>query len=154
MTIAGIIDVLSNNSDVPFTPERLRVLAQFRTGVLEEVGFEAPASFRVHKLSRRLGDSVVDEIVRRYQDGESATSLAKEHGVAPSALLNLMREQKVVVRKRFISTELAAQMAEQYQAGATVAELQATHGRSHNAVLRALKSAGVVMRPAGRRLSH
>jgi hypothetical protein len=85
--MAGIIDVLSNNSDVPFTPDGLRALAQSGTGVER---FETPSSgFRVHKLSQRLGSSVVHEIVRRYQSGESATSLAKEHGVAPSALLSV-----------------------------------------------------------------
>lgn len=89
--------------------------------------------------------------MRRYQLGESATSLAKEHGVAPSALLSLMREQNVVVRKRYISAELTVVMADEYKAGATLAELEATHGRSHNAVLRALRSVGVEMRPTGRR---
>ncbi len=110
--------------------------------------------FKVHRLSARLGSSTVDEIVRRYQLGESATSLAKEYGVAPSALLSLMREQNVVVRERFISPELAETMAGEYRAGATVAELEERHGRSHNAVLRALRSVGVEMRATGRRRSQ
>jgi hypothetical protein len=141
-------ELFSNHPVAGLTPEGLRKLAT--VGPAREAEPSGPF-FRVHALSRRLSRDVIDEIVRRYQSGESATSLAKELGVAPSALLNLMRERNITVRKHGVSKELAARLATEYAAGSTVAELEAKHGLSHGAVMRALKSAGAVMRPTGRR---
>jgi hypothetical protein len=119
-----------------------------------ESGDSSGLSYRIHRLSARLGEAVVLEIIRRYEAGDSATALAKEHDASPSALLNLMRSRKVVIRERGVSDELAAKMAAEYEAGATVAELEEVHDLSHNAVLRALKSKSVLMRSKGRRAGN
>ena len=140
---AGIIDLLSNNSDLGFTPAKLRELAQ--PGKPKEAPSAVP-SYQVHKLSARLSTDQIDEIVRRYGTGESARLLATELGVAPSALLRLLRERNVVVRRQVITPEQKDLMARNYAAGMTVAELKDKHGVSHGAVLRALHRAGVEMR--------
>jgi len=98
-----------------------------------------------------LGAENVEEIIRRYMAGESATSLAKEFEVAPSALLRLLRERNVVVRRRLVTEELEQELAQDYEAGMTVAAIETKHRLSHNAVLRALHRAGVEMRGTGRR---
>lgn len=83
--------------------------------------------------------------MRRAQAGESARSLAAKFGVAPSALIRLLREQGVSVQKQTVSEELVAELAREYEAGATMAELEAFHGLSHSPVYRALHQAGVEM---------
>jgi len=105
-----------------------------------------PTIFQIHRLSARLGGEQVDEIIRRYEAGESARSLAAEFGVAPSALIRLLRERNVVVRRQTITSDQEEMMARDYESGMTVAELKEKHGISHGAVLRALHRLGVEMR--------
>ena len=76
--------------------------------------------------------------MQRYKAGESARSLAIEYNIAPSALIRLLRERKVVVRKQTVSPEQAEIMGHEYTTGMTMAELEEKHGLSHGAVLRAL----------------
>jgi transcriptional regulator with XRE-family HTH domain len=102
--------------------------------------------FQIHRLSARLSPETIDDIVRRYAAGESARSLAQQIGIAPSALLRLLRERNVVVRQQVVTPELEQAMATGYKAGMTVAELKEKHGLSHGAVLRTLHRMGVEMR--------
>lgn len=141
--MAGIIDLLSNNSDFPFTPENLRKLAEVQ-GSREHSS--EPSEFHIHRLSARLSSETIDEVVHRYEAGQSARSLAQEFEIAPSALLRLLREQNIVVRQQVVSPELEQLMAQDYEAGLTVAELKDKYGISHGTVLRAMHRAGVEMR--------
>ena len=141
--MAGIIDLLSNNSDGVFTPDGLRKLAQATE--LRESSSE-PTEFQIHRLSARLSAEQIENVVRRYEAGESARSLATESGVAPSALLRLLRERNVVVRRQVVTPEQEELMARDYESDVTMAELETKHGLSHGAVLRALHRVGVEMR--------
>ena len=138
-----MIDLLSNNSDVTLTPDGLRKLARLQGS--REAASE-PTEFQIHRLSARLGAERIEEIVRRYEAGESARTLATESGVAPSALLRLLRERNVVVRRQVVMPDQEAMMARDYEAGKTMAEIEEKHGLSHGAVLRALQRVGVEMR--------
>ncbi|XPP26038.1 MAG: helix-turn-helix domain-containing protein [Leucobacter sp.] len=139
---------MSNNSELTLTPDGLREIAAIEGDATTPVA-ESPG-FKEHRLGDRLGPDVVDEIVRRYEAGESARQLAQEHGVAPSALLRLMRERNMIVRKRVVEWAETKELAQLYEAGATMVELEEQFGLSHGAVHRALRRAGVTMRPAGR----
>lgn len=137
------MDVLSNNSDFPFTPDSLRKLAEIQGS--REPSSE-PTEFHVHRLSARLRPETIDGIVRRYETGESARSLAQEIEIAPSALLRLLRERNVVVRQQLLTAEQEDLMARDYESGTTVAELKDKHELSHGAVLRSLHRSGAEMR--------
>lgn len=108
-------------------------------------------SYRAQALSLRFSPETVAEIVRRYEEGESARSLAETHGVAASALIRLLRENNVVVKKRKVTDAEARRMATEYQAGATMREIEAMFGLSHGAVSRALHRTGVPLRPSAPR---
>lgn len=148
LRLADVITLLSNNSELTLTPVSLRKIAAIEGD--DATSIAEPPSFKAHRLEARLGADAVDEIVRRYTAGESARQLAREHEVAPSALLRLMRERKVVVRKRAVEWAETKELARLYEAGATMAELEERFGLSHGAVHRSLRRAGVSMRPTGR----
>ena len=101
--------------------------------------------YRCHELSKRVGAAKVDELCARARAGESVRSLAREVGVANSALNRMLRPQSVEISKRKVSVEEAAGMAKEYEAGATVREIETTHDLSHGAVLRSLHRCGVEM---------
>jgi hypothetical protein len=125
------------------TPDGLRKLAELQRS--REAPSE-PTEFQIHRLSARLSAEQIADAVRRYEAGESARTLANEFGVAPSALLRLLRERNVVVRKQVVTPDQEQLMARDYESGMTVAELKEKHGISHGAVLRALHRSGATMR--------
>lgn len=144
-----MVELYSNNSALPVAPEGLRDLATPEEGDQRADLVARPRV--IHRLADRLGTGTRAEIVRRYQDGTSANTLAKEHGIAPSALLNLLRAEHVVVRTNRVSNAEAEQLKYEYENGATVALLCERHTLSHGAVLRALHRAGATMRSVGRK---
>jgi hypothetical protein len=100
--MAGIIDLLSNNSDLTLIPDGLRELA------IPQGSREAPSEpmeFQIHRLSARLTAEQISDVLRRYEAGESARALAAEFGVASSALVRLLRERRVVVRRQTVTPE-------------------------------------------------
>ena len=106
--LAGMIDVFSNNSESIFAPVTLRELAQ---SLAAREPIEAPVEFQVHRLSNRFSAKQIREIVKRNEAGASARSLESDFGVAPSALIRLLHEQKVVMRRRFVTVELEQPLA-------------------------------------------
>jgi hypothetical protein len=139
---------LSNHADLTLTPDGIGRLAAYNGNLVHT---KEPQAFKIHGLEARLGPEVVGEAVRRYESGESATSIAKDLSVAPSALLRLLAGKGVVVRKHGLTPEQDATLAREYEAGATMAELEEKHQLSHGAVIRALRRAGVTTRPVGRK---
>ena len=109
-----------------------------------------PPAFKHHRLEARLGFATVAEVVSRYKSGESATAIAKDLGVAPSALLRLLSQKQVIVRKHGLTPEQAEMLAREYEAGATMSELEKKHQLSHGAVFRALHRAGLEARESAR----
>lgn len=141
--MADVADLYSNPLELPFTPDEMRVLAV--KGDREE-GLSQPVAHQPHEISKRLGVTKLNELVARAQGGESVRSLAREIGVANSALTRMLREQGVSISKRKVSSEDDAAMAQEYEAGATMAELEMKFGLSHGAVIRSLHRSGVSMR--------
>jgi hypothetical protein len=146
--LADVADLYSNPLELPFTPVELQKLAVpgDRSGGLNE-----PKVYRSHELSKRLGGAKVEELVRRAQAGESGRSLARELGVANSALTRMLREQGVEISKRKVSDEESTAMAAEYESGATMVELEKKYGLSHGAVLRSLHRSAVSMRASAPR---
>lgn len=141
--LAGAIDLCSNHWRTGLSLEELRDLAM--AGDRDD-GPNSRTTYRPHPLPQRLGPKKVTDIIQRYQEGESARSLATKHKVAPSAITRLLRENNVVVKKRKVTDAEARRMAKDYDAGATTRELQAKYNLSHGAVSRALHRVGTTMR--------
>ena len=90
-----------------------------------------------------------EEVIRRYEAGETAQALAEEFKVSKTALLALLRQNNVVVRRRALTDDQIADLAQRYEAGKTIAALEAETGIPHASIQRALKRAGVQLRPRG-----
>lgn len=135
---ADVKTLCSNHWDLPSTPDELRKLAE--VGGRDD-GSSEPISYRSHELSKRLGGEMVDVLVRRAQAGESVQSLAREVGVAHSALTRMLRAQGVTIQRRKVGEEEERALAKAYEAGHTIAELEESFRMSHGAVLRALHRA-------------
>jgi hypothetical protein len=147
--LAGAIDVCSNHYLITFTPDQLRKLAIPGD---HKHGSSKAVSYRAQALPKRLGAKKVEDIFQRYGSGESATMIAKDLGVAPSALLRLLSEKKVVVRKHGLTPQQDAALAREYEAGSSMAELEKKHQLSHSTVSRALHRSGAEIRNRGRRV--
>lgn len=76
------------------------------------------SSHKPHAVSRRLGADVSREIISHYGAGETAQALAEEFGIARNSVLNLLRENNVVVRRQPPSPEQQATLARDYEAKA------------------------------------
>ncbi|GAA4366370.1 helix-turn-helix domain-containing protein [Agromyces bauzanensis] len=143
VTLADLIDICSNHGITGFTPDQLRELA---SGVPAEAEPPKGSSYQPHALSKRLGPQKVEQIVQAYQAGESARSIATKHGVAVSAVVNLLRKNQVVVTKRRVTDAESLRMADDYIAGLTIRELEKKYDLSHGAVMRAMQRLGIEMR--------
>jgi len=140
---ADVADLYSNPLELPFTPDELRKLAVMGD---REVGLSEPVAYRPHELFKRLGVTKLDELIARAQRGESVRSLAREVGVANSALTRALREQGMVMSRTIVDEALTKRLATEYEAGATMRELEKKFGLSHGAVLRSLHRSGVSTR--------
>ncbi|MGV1033765.1 MAG: hypothetical protein ACOYBP_00885 [Microbacteriaceae bacterium] len=107
---------------------------------------EAP---HVHRISTRLGKEKVDQICRRYVEGETAQTLADEFGVSKPALLALLRSQNVTVRGKRLSREQIAQAVKDYESGKSIAQIAKLLEFNPAAIWRTLRIQGVEMRPKG-----
>lgn len=142
-----LVDLYSKNSDgTQVTPEQQRSWVEKSSS--SRTSGPIP-THRPHAVSRRIGADATAEIIHRYSQGETAKALAEEFGIARNSVLNLLRENNVVVRRQPPTLEQQAQLAAEYEAGATIADLVTRHGHSYGAVRRVLKEAGVQMRPRG-----
>lgn len=143
LILVDLVYLCSKKSELRRTPVEMRALL---AGPGSDRALPNPVPYRI---GQRLGQERCDEIVRRYESGETARALADEFGVAKSALLNLFRRNNVVVRRRALTDEQVAELARDYQTGKTLSELEAETGVPHGTIQRALKAAGTPMRPRG-----
>jgi DNA invertase Pin-like site-specific DNA recombinase len=99
------------------------------------------------KLDLRLGDETMDEIVRRYNAGEGSPAIARDYGIAPSALIRALRVRGVRIREQVLSEDVVARAAQLYESGLPVQRVADKLHVAKSTLLRAMKKAGVQMRP-------
>jgi hypothetical protein len=99
----------------------------------------------------------IDELIRRYQSGESCAAIAAAMGSRPTTVHARLKRADVKLRpagRPAIQGPLGATEADlvaRYRAGQTCAEIGAGTGLHHSTVNYRLKRAGVAMRPGGSR---
>jgi transposase-like protein len=100
-------------------------------------------------LSRRFSRHEIAEIISRYGAGQSTPALARDYGIAKSALLRLLHSEGVPIRKQAITPADTARAVQLYESGLSITEIVEQVGYSYNTVRKSLHESGAVMRPKG-----
>lgn len=98
---------------------------------------------KIKQQQKHLNPEEIEQIVQRYQNGESTYKLAKEFDCHRSTIANNLRKQGIEVSIEKINLEEAIKL---YELGWTTKQLAERYHMSDNAVSRRLKKAGIRMR--------
>lgn len=109
-----------------------------------------PARVPTRSLRRRLAPLAIDELVTRYNAGETIRALSREYGVSRSGLRQLLRGEGVPLREQGITPEDAERAVRLYESGLTIRQVVEQVGYSFGTIQRMLNEKGVALRVAGR----
>ena len=100
-------------------------------------------------IRRRLSPEKIAEIARRYREGINTPQLCKEYSLSKTAMLALLREEGIQLRRKSPSTEKIDQAAELYKSGLSLAAVAQQVNVPRTTIQNALIKAGVALRPRG-----
>ncbi|GFG50762.1 hypothetical protein CQY20_33890 [Mycolicibacterium agri] len=104
------------------------------------------------KLSQRMDQSTVTQLIKDYESGKSSYELAKVYNLNKGSVIKLLREARVAIRNQRLNDDKIAKAAHMYAAGNSLAKIGAHLGVEAGTVRRALLKRGVKMRDThGRR---
>lgn len=96
----------------------------------------------------RLRVDQLDDLVREYEAGKSATNLAREFGINLQTALDHLHRCGVPIRSpKAIPDDQLPRVRELYQDGLSLAQIGHLYGCSHTAVSSALERCGTPRRP-------
>jgi DNA invertase Pin-like site-specific DNA recombinase len=107
---------------------------------------QAPEAAVPHKLSQRLSQETIRQIVTRYEAGEPSTALTKEFGIGKGSVLKVLREAGVTMRNQGLSNEQIDDAQRLYESGQSLGRIGEKFGVDHTVVRRQLIRRGVWMR--------
>jgi uncharacterized protein (DUF433 family) len=99
------------------------------------------------RSKRFLVPTDIDDIVHRYEAGETIEQIGAHYGISKTRVAFVLREQGVAIRRQGLTDARLTEAAELYAAGRSLAWLGARYGISHTAVAAALRHQGVRLRP-------
>lgn len=132
------VEVLGRYSNIPNLPQ---LPQQYNTSHTVPI-----ATSYVHAVRRRLSAEAIQQLVSDYQAGVPSTQLATRYGISKGAVLRLLREQGIPIRRQAMTEADIDQAAQLYRAGNSLAAVGAKLGYDHGTVWQALKRAEVAMR--------
>ena len=107
-----------------------------------------PASSGTLPRSKRfLVPTDIDDIVHRYDAGETTEQIGAHYGISKTRVALVLREQDVTIRRQGLTEDRLSEAAELYAAGRSLAWLGARYGVSHTTVAAALRRQGKQLRP-------
>ena len=107
-----------------------------------------PASVGAPPRSKRLLSVIdVDDIVLRYESGQTTQQIGAYFGISKSRVASVLREQGITIRRQGLTSEQAAEAEMLYADGKLLAWLGARYGVSHTTVAAALRRQGIQLRP-------
>lgn len=113
-------------------------------------GREPAAEYRPWRVDQRLGVDGVAEVVAAYEAGASVPELQQRFGSSKGAIVRILREAGVEMRRRPLGEEQLERIVERYQAGLSIRQVAAELGIPKTTVQNALARTDVVRRPAVR----
>jgi len=131
-----LVELLSRYSNIPKLPQLPRNTT--RTA-------QTDAS-RVHAIRRRLPAETTQQLLTDYQAGLPSTQLAKRYGISKGAVLRLLREYNIPIRRHPMTAGEIEEAIQLYGAGHSLVTISTKLGHDHGTIHRALRQAGVAMR--------
>jgi DNA invertase Pin-like site-specific DNA recombinase len=95
------------------------------------------------RVSFRLADADIQQLVAEYQSGTAAHELAERYGLARSTVLVLLRKQGVPIRYPQMTPEDCSRVVELYRFGVSQVEIARQLGRHKSVVWHVLERAGL-----------
>jgi AraC-like DNA-binding protein len=96
---------------------------------------------------RYLVPADIDDIVHRYDAGETTEQISAHYGISKTRVAFVLREQGVTIRRQGLTQQRLTEAADLYAAGRSLAWLGARYGISHTTVAAALRRQGMQLRP-------
>jgi transcriptional regulator of aromatic amino acid metabolism len=94
-----------------------------------------------------LGATDVDDIVQKYDSGETTQQIGAHFGISKTRVATVLREEGVTIRRQGLSDEQIRDAARLYAQGASLAQIGARFGVSHTTAAAALRRQGIKLRP-------
>ena len=110
-----------------------------------------PAQKLPRRHNRLLDHVTIDELVTKYEAGESSTALVADYGIAKATVLKLLRANGVTIRRQGLTSAKVNRAASLYRDGRSLAWIGTHLNVSPMTVSSALKRSGITLRdPHGR----
>lgn len=93
----------------------------------------------VRNIRRRLGQATIDELITRYQAGTPTTQLMVDYSISKSAVLNILKDAKVPMRRQSVSEQQVQQARQLRATGMSIADVAGKLGLARESVRRAMK---------------
>jgi Mor family transcriptional regulator len=107
-----------------------------------------PASHGTPPRSKRaLLPTDIDDIVHRYDGGETTEQIGAHFRISKSRVATVLREHGVIIRRQGLTIEQSAEAEMLYSDGKSLAWLGARYNVSHTTVAAALRRQGIQLRP-------
>ena len=107
-----------------------------------------PASGDTPPHSKRLlGVKDVDDIVQKYDSGETTQQIGAHFGISKSRVATVLREQGITIRRQGLTIEEESEAEMLYADGKSLAWLGARYNVSNTTVAAALRRQGMQLRP-------
>lgn len=137
---------------MPTTREIQRLAKQAHQLGVADLPEAAPDTTSTRALRRRLSPGTVEEIVRRYRNGDTTPQLCEAYAISKGGLLKLLREEEVKLRNQPVPQDVITQATVLYERGMTIALIADRFDVKRESLRRGLVNAGTKMRLRGQRV--
>jgi len=144
-----LVGAIGRYSKSPFPEKSLEQLTQLLVSLPREepmttrsgVQFLQPRNVR-----RRLGDEVIQQLASEYEAGDTTLVLMERYGLSKTAVLKVLRDNDVVIRRQPLTQEQVSEAIRLYTSGSSLARVASQMSLPSESIRRALDSAGVKRR--------
>ncbi len=142
------VEAIGRNSNLAHLRKRW---SELRKRINESPRRPAPSGIPP-RSKRSLLPTDIDDIVHRYDGGETTQQIGAHFRISKSRVSTVLREQGITIRRQGLTVEQSAEAEMLYSNGKSLAWLGARYDVSHTAVAAALLRQGMQLRPRpGRR---
>lgn len=145
------VEVMQRYSNLYILSKTLDILRE--AGLINPDGKPIPRSDRSaeliaqpFKLSQRLDQSTINELIKQYVSGKSSYELAATYNLSKGSVIKQLRDAGIPIGNQRLTAEQVSEAAQLYSEGLSLAKVGANLGADAGTVRRALIRRGVKMR--------